>query len=152
HSANNTAQALTLSPLTVPNSELRGLNYGKTFNVGAVAVSGKIDLVNGQSQVDVYSFTGKAGDLMTINVASASQNRFGTDVIDPVVEVFDAAGNQVGYYTSIKGAFNDDQFEPNDSTILDLKLPTDGTYYVKVSTFSPDQHGQYALFMYRFDA
>ena len=70
--ANATAQTLTLTPLTVPNGELRGLNANKSYVVNAVAVTGQISATNGQSESDVYKFTGKAGDRMTSEVQSAS--------------------------------------------------------------------------------
>ena len=35
-------------------------------------------------------------------------------------------------------AVNDDVFEPTDSALVDLILPTDGTYYIEVDTFKRD--------------
>ena len=55
-------------------------------------------------------------------------------------------------------ASNDDSFQDTDSSIIDLTLPTTGTYYVMV-TSSPDSTalgqpltGSYELFMYTFAA
>ena len=62
--------------------------------------------------------------------------------------MYDSSGNVIAY--------NDDSFQDTDSTIIDLTLPTTGTYYVEV-TSSPnnrasraDQTGAYELFMYTF--
>ena len=53
-------------------------------------------------------------------------------------------------------AYNDDSFQDTDSTIIDLTLPTTGTYYAMV-TSSPKSAslnepltGDYELFMYTF--
>jgi Ca2+-binding RTX toxin-like protein len=139
-----------LPALTVPITLAAGsLNYGKQFAVAAIDVVGQTNLVGGASESDVYSFSGRKGDLINLDVLSSSQARYAGNSIDPVVRVYDSAGNQVAYYTQV--AVNDDQFEPNDATIIDLTLPGDGTYYVKVDTFSPTQTGTYELFIYRFD-
>ena len=61
--------------------------------------------------------------------------------------VYDSNGNVV--------AFNDDSFQDQDSTIVDLTLPTTGTYYVEVTAYAnpgetTDQTGAYELFLYTF--
>src|SRR5262249_29743508 len=63
-----------------------------------------------------------------------------------------ASGNLVAYYDST--AVNDDQFEPTDSSLIDLRLPADGKYFVRVHAFHLDKAdtGRYELFIYRFDA
>jgi Ca2+-binding RTX toxin-like protein len=170
HRGFNTAQPLTLSALTVPNTLMAGaLNARKTFSVSALAVVGPgsqgasvvIDPVTGKSESDFYSLVGRKGDIFNIDVRSLSLTRLGVDSIDPMVRVYDGGHNLVAYYSG--SAFNDDQFEPTDAAILDLMLPADGTYYVEVDTFfnpnsthpetSTDTDvGQYELFVYRFDA
>ena len=61
--------------------------------------------------------------------------------------VYDSRGNVV--------AFDDDSFQDQDSTIVDLTLPATGTYYVEVTPFSDigqttHQTGAYELFVYTF--
>lgn len=50
-------------------------------------------------------------------------------------------------------AFNDDEFETFDSILIDLIIPSDGTYFVKVdrSPFAPGAIGTYELFINRFN-
>ena len=67
---------------------------------------------------------------------------------DTALVVYDSSGKVI--------ASNDDSFQDPDSTILDLTLPTTGTYYVMV-TSSPKSvadheplTGAYELFMYTF--
>ena len=66
---------------------------------------------------------------------------------DSTMTVYDSNGNVV--------AFNDDSFQDQDSTIVDLTLPKPGTYYVEVTPFSnpgetTNQTGAYELFLYTF--
>ena len=61
--------------------------------------------------------------------------------------VYDSNGNVIAY--------NDDSFQDTDSTIIDLTLPTTGTYYVEVTASAKEglpiqQTGDYELFMYTF--
>jgi Ca2+-binding RTX toxin-like protein len=55
-------------------------------------------------------------------------------------------------------AFNDDQFEPTDASLIDVRLPAGGTtFYVEVDTFPSAilgdvDEGAYELLIYRFDA
>ena len=84
------------------------------------------------------------------------------DSVDTVLTIYGPDGQVI--------ASNDDQFEPSDSSIFDLKLPATGAYVVEVDAFhstdpmfndpsSPNfnpaafydaQHGHYELFMYSF--
>ena len=66
--------------------------------------------------------------------------------IDSVLRLFDANGTLL--------ATNDDDFETRDSSLVDVSLPADGTYYVEVDTYTPDgiidyDIGTYELLMYR---
>jgi Concanavalin A-like lectin/glucanases superfamily/PKD domain/Matrixin len=196
----------TLPSLYVPNTMPRGLHAGENFDVNAVDVLGSIvpgtdnviDPITGQvvyfdpvtgkpgadpnhggvtkkrSASDYYSFTGQAGDLINIQVMSQSLARI-QHPIDSVLRVWDSAHNLVAYYTP-GVAVNDDEFESADSSIVDLRLPASGTYFVEVDTFTfvgnpdftPQQiaafgtdprqtdayydtgTGDYELFIYRF--
>src|SRR5262249_7813967 len=82
-------------------------------------------------------------------------SRLGSNTIDPILRVYDATGTLVAFYSG--SAVNDDQFEPTDSSLFDLRLPADGTYTIEVDTFTsaltPDvDTGQYELLVYHFDA
>jgi len=170
HQSFATAQAVTLAPLAVRNMLRQGLDAGKTFEVTAVDVTGYIgiDPNTQKSQDDYYSFQGRAGDLMTIEDMSASLplDRNLGHPIDDVLYVYDASGHLLSYYSN--QAQNDDQPEPPDALIVDLKLPYTGTYYVVVDTFhfapgdprdpgsgpahTDTETGNYELFMYQYDA
>ena len=71
---------------------------------------------------------------------------------DTVLYVYGPDGKLLGW--------DDDQFESSDSSILDLTLPTSGTYTVEVDSFgdatgnpsAAGTSGDYELFMYRFAA
>jgi len=155
-----TAQPVNLSVLSVPNTLLAGLNAGRTFGVTAAAVVGAIgiDPATSRSESDFYRFSGRAGDLINIEVMSFSLTRI-ADPVDAMIRVYDAAGNLVSYYAA--PAFNDDDFEAPDAAILDLRLPADGNYFIEVDTFTflgdPDHPdatdtdvGGYELFVYQF--
>jgi Ca2+-binding RTX toxin-like protein len=163
HQSPQTAQALTLAPLAVPNTLQPGSqDYGKTFVVNASDVVGSIgiDPTTGNSADDYYQFTGKQGQLFNFEVMSNSLTRI-TNPIDSVLRLYDANGKLL--------AVNDDEFEIQDSILLDVTLPTDGTYYLEVDTFTPDgatdgsdqasiphndphdqDTGNYELFVYSF--
>jgi Ca2+-binding RTX toxin-like protein len=157
HRSFDTAQPIALAALAVPNTLGGGLNANKVFSVAALDVVGDIgiDPGTGASESDFYSLTGRKGDLFNIEVLSRSLTRLGTNTIDPILQVYDAAHTLVAYFTA--SAANDDGPESTDATIVDLTLPADGTYYVEVDTFAPaagpdTDVGAYELFAYRFDA
>ncbi len=146
HSSFATAQELQLVNMAVPNTLGKGLNAAKSEFVQIKSVLGQIKIdsgnVQGKSENDWYSFTGKAGELVNIDVLSNSLvGRLGSkpnDYIDSILRVYslDQSGNPVlvPYHSGV--AVNDDQFEPTDSSIIDLVLPTDGTYFIEVDTFA----------------
>ncbi len=186
------AQAVNLYTLNVPNPITSGINAGKAFDVAAVDVIGHIGgttpvtipdpnnpgrfiappdpknpgqtLALTQATPDFYTFQGAIGDVMNFEVTSSALTRI-AHPIDAVVYVYDPNGNLV--------AWNDDEFEPSDSTIVDLKLQMTGTYTVEVDSYNNNtdptlldptsknydpaayyhaQQGDYELFMYRSDA
>ena len=149
HDSAATAQELGALPqLSVPNTLVPGtLNYAQLFDVSAVAVVGSIGLdAGGHSRSDWYSFSGQAGDIMSFesisNVLPGNAHS-----LDTILRVYDAAGNFL--------ASNDDELESRDSLIFDLKLATDGRYYVQVDTFAQDlsqntSQGDYVLYMTSF--
>jgi Ca2+-binding RTX toxin-like protein len=147
HETFATAEPLGVLPgLSVPNTlEPGALNYGHTFDVSAIAVVGDVQLTGGRSENDVYSFTGKAGDLMNFQVLSGSLVPSRGNPIDGVLKLYDSAGHLL--------TWDDDSPETTDPTILDFTLPADGVYYVVVDTYAglfDLDVGRYELFAYRF--
>jgi hypothetical protein len=139
------AQPVSLYQLNVPNPMTTGFDAGKAFDAAAVDVLGTLSA----SRPDFYSFQGQAGDLMNFEVMSAALTR-NTRPFDSVIYLYDPSGNLV--------TWNDDQFEPSDSSIVDLTLLMSGTYTVEVDSFKhattqqPSTGGDYEVFMYRFVA
>ena len=137
HNSIATAQTMTMATVTVPNTLATGLNSAKVFSVQAAGVLGAIGLNgSGISESDFYSFAGRRGELVNIELSSLSLrgNRNGVDLyVDSIIRVYDSLGNLVSWYGN--DAVNDDEFESTDSVIIDLILPSDGTFYVEVDTF-----------------
>ncbi len=151
HGTVGTAQPATLAPLTVPNTELSGPFVGQVFDVDAIAVTGNI---SAGGQRDVYAITATAGQILNIEVmsdvlAGSPQPRF-VNSIDSRVRVLDSNGTVIPYFTGV--ADNDDELESTDSIIIDLTIPSTGTYYIEVSAFGAADTGNYELFAYTFSA
>ncbi len=147
HETFATAEPLGVLPrLNVPNTLAPGsLRYGQQFDVSAIAVAGEIQLTGGRSENDVYSFVGKAGDLMNFEVISRTFFPDRGPVIDSLIRLYDASGKLL--------AWNDDEFESTDANLVDFWLPADGVYYVEVDTFSAaadSDIGFYELYVTRF--
>lgn len=147
-----TAQPINLEPLSVPVTyePPPGIKRSFEYFVDAVAVTGRIA---SPLEKDHYSFTGQAGELINIELLSGVldmryQNRF-----DTRLTLFDSSGDIVDYYGT--DAINNDEFESTDSLLLDLYLPEDDTYTIRVDA-EPDlfglayDTGSYELFIHRF--
>ncbi len=158
HGSAATAQEIALDRITVPNTRMPGdQNAGGPLAADAIAVLGSISVAG---EEDWYSFTGRAGDVFTIEVISDVRdinNLSSVDVYDeinPTISVFNPDGSTfVNYYGT--DAFNDSTFEPIDPLILDLVLPADGTYFFRVDAQGAQSGpgldtGDYELFAYRF--
>ena len=148
-------------PLVVPDTDLEGVNADKVFDVTAADVVGYLGETNGASNTDFYSFTAQAGTLINFQLMSAALTRSvapaGTTPtgdnqgpFNTYLVIYDSSGQVIEY--------NDDSFQGADSSIIDLTLPTTGTYYAMV-TSSPNSvalkqplTGDYELFMYTFAA
>ncbi len=144
-----------LVPIAVPNRLPPGaVNNGTFIQVRAINVVGAIGLTSaGTSENDLYAFAGRQGELVTLEVLSASLEHRLSDGIDAIIRLYDAAGNPVGYYG--RAAVSDDGISSQDPLLLDVRLPATGTYYVEVDTFAgaavpDDDTGQYELFLYRY--
>ena len=72
------------------------------------------------------------------------------DPIDPQISIFDSNGHLVPYFSDV--ASNNNEFESPDSILIDLELPEDDTYFIKVNDFSNNDIGEYELFGYKFQA
>ncbi|HVS38582.1 MAG TPA: Ig-like domain repeat protein, partial [Gemmataceae bacterium] len=133
-----------LPSLAVPNTlPSYAAGYGSPFDATAVAVNGA--LTSATAGVgDWYAFTGQAGQVMTFQVISNTDTLNPNPVAIPELVVVGADGQILG--------FNVHEFESADSTILDVTLPADGTYYIGVSSVVPTLTGAYQLFMYSFAA
>ena len=108
---------------------------GEDRTVAALNVEGLIELTDdGIAESDFYAIQGMAGDLLTVEVLSASLDRIG-ESIDSMLRIYDSAGRKLDYYGSVLGAFNDDNLELTDSILLDVRLPATGTYFIEVDTF-----------------
>jgi Ca2+-binding RTX toxin-like protein len=147
HDTMATAQPLSLEPLIVPDTDLEGKNADRVFDVTAANLVGEIGLDgSGNSLTDFYSFSAQAGTLLNLQVMSRVLNR-PQGSFDATMTVFDSNGKVV--------ASSDDSFQDQDPTIVDLTLPTAGTYYIEVTPFSnpgetTQQTGAYELFFYTF--
>ncbi len=130
------AQAIPLVGLQVPNTLSNGLHFGQQLLVTGGVVTGQIDLAAGISESDYYWFDGREGELINIEVLSQSLQRLGPDWIDPVIRLWNSAGELVPYYDSV--AENDDEFETTDAALIDVRLPATDRYYIEVDTFRRD--------------
>ena len=144
HGTTATAQDITLRELFVPNMLLNGANVGRTFRVNELSVTGAIGV---GGEVDLYRFTGVAGQLMNIEVMSQVLSRLATS-IDSRVRVLDSTGAVIPYFGST--ATNDDEFETGDSILIDLTLPSTGTFYIEVTAQAAADTGAYELFAFNF--
>lgn len=99
-----------------PNSDVP---QAQDVAVGSV-VNGVIDA---QTDVDYFRFSGKAGQRILIHCAASSIDSRAR----PLVECFSSDGcNRIGMNNNHEG---------NDA-LCDVKLPVDGVYYVRVSEFA----------------
>ena len=120
-----------------PLGALTGLNLPGTtgLNIAAIAVVGSIGLTaTGTSEDDHYSFEARLGDVVNIEIMSNALSRV-ADKIDSIVTVLDSFGQPVPYFLPSTAASNDDEFETQDSIIIDLPITADGTYTIRVDTF-----------------
>ncbi|GAB4192161.1 MAG: hypothetical protein Kow00105_06200 [Phycisphaeraceae bacterium] len=73
--------------------------------------------------------------------------------MDMVIEIVDSTLAPVSYPVASPFAINDDQFESTDSILIDVILPTSGTYYIDVRASGKpgaDITGMYELYAYGF--
>jgi Ca2+-binding RTX toxin-like protein len=129
----------TLPGLAVPDTLPAGVpGSAETFQVTATAVDATL---LSPDQADYYTFNGQADQEMTFQVIS-NNNTQNPNPILPELLVVGPTGQVLGY--------NVHEFESNDSTLLDVTLPTAGAYYVGVDSVLGQTAGNYQLFMYSF--
>jgi hypothetical protein len=130
--------ALALTALAVPNTlPDSARDYGLVFEVSALAINGSLS----KTQEDFYAIQGRADRYMTFQVISNNDTLNARPFL-PELILLDAAGNVV--------SANVHSFESADSTIFDIVLPEDGTYYVGVDALHGLTEGNYQLFVYSF--
>jgi len=147
------SQPMTLRALSVPNTLESGVNVDRAVNVEAVAIIGGQFGVGGT--VDVYSFEGTGGQVVSIEVLSGWLTRV-TAPVDTQVRVYDSSGTILPYHSgsstatdiAINDGFDDGSSQPDtDPVLLNLTLPTTGnatdTYYIEV--FEPEASGVFVL-------
>jgi hypothetical protein len=132
------SQRIELRGISVPNTLRHGLHFAKEWHVDAIVVAGRIQLQNGVSESDFYSFEGHSGDLLSLEVFAMTMGRYAGDTIDPVLRLYDEHGQLLTYFDGL--AENDDQFEGTESRLVDIRLPYTGIYYVEVDTFRRDSN------------
>ncbi len=116
----------TMDPANPAPGGARAVALGESVN-GMLAPSDAAAFTGGF--VDYYAFAGRAGQRVTFDL--------GSEEIDTFLTVFLPDGRQ---------ELNDDRngIEDTDS-LLSITLPTDGTYHVAASSFSPGETGRYSL-------
>ncbi len=103
------------------------ISYGQGLS-GALTFSG---------QEDVWTFEGRAGDVVTIMMKGVG--------LDAYLQLLDANGAQL--------ANNDDAPGTGslDARINRVRLPADGTYTIVASSFRSNSYGPYRLLLFRED-
>ena len=130
------ARRVTLPPWRCRTRCPGARDYGKTFNVTAVAVNATLK----PTQEDFYAFSGQAGQVMTFQVISRN-NTLNPRPVHPRA----AAGRPHGQVI----AYNLHEFESPDSTLLDVTLPATAPITSAWTRYRLTT-GNYQLFMYSF--
>jgi hypothetical protein len=143
------AQFVELYNMPIPDTNFRAAVGDIDFYVDAVVVTGSRST---STDDDYYRFVGFEGDIFNFEVISTTIDHRIADPIDSFLTLFDSSGSTVDYYGV--PAENDDEWEGLDSILIDVILPADGDYFVRVGHFSGNgpggnRIGDYELFMYR---
>ena len=124
------AQPIALAPLVVPDTDLEGRERRPRLR----RHRGRRRRLHGTRRQRQFGDrlllvhrSGRHLDQPPGHVGSARPRPQGW--FDTTMTVYDSSGNVIAY--------NDDSFQDQDSTILDLTLPETGTYYVEVTPWSP---------------
>jgi len=108
------------APSPLANTVITPLRYGQT----------QVGEITNEQYLLFYTFTGSAGDVVTIEIDQLSGN------LDAVLHLYQAAGAS---WTQI--AYNDDSpiGGTYDPLLTDITLPASGTYLVAVGRYGLDQ-------------
>ncbi len=109
-------------------------------------------------EVDYYVFDAPAGMRITIEAISKIIHDFDPgrlpDPVDMKIELLDGGTLlPLPYPNSAGVSINDNQFESTDAILLDVVIPTSGTYFIEVSGSGfpgSDVTGMYELYMMGF--
>lgn len=124
-----TAQAANVTDEVEPNHPISApqqLSVPGTLSVMAFLGNG------GADDLDYFTFYGRAGDVVTIDVDGAWG---GTNYMDSVLAVFDPAANYARIRFNDDASLDDGSTSTMDSRIDDFVVPATGYYVVGVSNF-----------------
>jgi hypothetical protein len=125
------AQTSALEPvrLSVPNPVLEGVGAGPSeLVVQTLLVAASLSSVG---EVDEFRLLGAAGEVWTIDLVSTADPSFASPVVTDLRLLLEQPDG-----TRELIAFNAQIFEGSDPLLLDIELPSDGTYVVQVD--APD--------------
>jgi hypothetical protein len=144
------ASDIELSP---DNSEVT-INRAINFNIGNRYQNdnGRFKYVDASEDVDFYKLDLKAGDIVSFDIDSlvkgnpAIADFAGGDFANGIVNIlrlFDAEGNELN--TNVLGQAPGELFATSDDSYFEFAVPTNGTYYLGVSTFINGATQRFAL-------
>ena len=166
HSAPFEAQEFPIASVTAPNTQLGPPDpyYPDPLDpsplTGFPGFAGAVidASLSAPFEVDYYVFDAPAGVRITIEAISKAIADFDParipDPVDMKIELLDSTSLlPIPYPNSAGVSINDNQFEGSDSILLDVVIPTSGTYFIEVSGSGypgADVTGMYELYMMGF--
>ncbi len=122
---------LSISSGSDPNEPDGTLAEATPIPVGG-SLAGRIET---DADVDLFSFPGTAGGKVSVYVHA---QQIGSD-LDPRVQVLNPAGIPIANNFDIRGGSDsfDEEGYDYDARVLDVTLPSTGTYYVRVTSDLP---------------
>ncbi|MEL7333080.1 MAG: DVUA0089 family protein, partial [Cyanobacteria bacterium J06560_2] len=122
---------------TIADAIVTGLNadnptYLATGEIGTTRETR--NFVDRSEDVDMYAFELETGQVLTLDVDAGGTGDAGVEgsLMDSVLRVFDAAGNEVAVSDNDGAA--DEVFQANGDSYLEFAAPEAGTYYVGISS------------------
>jgi hypothetical protein len=134
--ANVATRDLTIQVLTSLGSN-DTCTAGSTVGTTAISNGRLRASISPYADIDVYSFSGTAGEQVTIETFAQGLNLDGNastqdSYLDSVVELLDSNCNRLTYNDDISSGIL------VDSRIQNYTLPSDGTYFIRVRDFRGD--------------
>jgi Ca2+-binding RTX toxin-like protein len=138
HDSPGTAQAIALTPMAVPNTELVGRDVGRPLNVQAIDVIGHLgtDATGTRDDSDFFAVQLVAGQILNLEMMSASLARI-AHPIDGILRIYESDGTTLMLFGNGGVAVNDDSFQSVDPTIVDAVVPYTGTYFIEADAWNP---------------